>query len=59
MLRGVQELRRLPHAASLHHGHEDVQILKLHAASDAIAQLHVGTHVLIDMASLHNSIIRL
>ena len=33
-------LRRLSHAAGLHDGHEDVQVLQLHPASDAIAQLH-------------------
>ena len=36
-------VRRLPHAAGLHDGHQDVQVLQLHPASDAIAQLHPGT----------------
>ena len=44
-LSGVEALRRLPHAAGLHHRHEDVQVLQLHPASDAIAQLHGGTHI--------------
>ena len=41
-LGGIEALRRLPHGARLHDGHEDVQVLQLHSASDAIAQLHVG-----------------
>ena len=50
-LGGVQELRRLSHAAGLHHRHQDVQVLQLHPASDAIAQLHLGIpHCRIDMA---------
>jgi hypothetical protein len=36
-LTGVEVLRRLAHAAGLHHGHEDVQVLQLHPAADAIA----------------------
>ena len=39
-LGGVQALRRLAHAAGLHDGHEDMQVLQLHPAPDAIAQLH-------------------
>jgi hypothetical protein len=44
-LRDVEPLRRLPHAAGLHHGHENVQVLQFHPASDAVAQLHGHTHI--------------
>src|SRR5262249_7349115 len=50
-LGAVEAFRRLPHAASLHHGHEDVEVLQLQPASDAIAQLHGGTHVDLGMIS--------
>jgi hypothetical protein len=33
----VKALRRLTHAAGLHHGHQDVQVLQFQAASEAIA----------------------
>src|SRR5262245_26201546 len=36
-LGGVKALRRLSHGASLHYGHENVQVLQLQPASDAIA----------------------
>jgi len=39
-LGAVEALRSLAHAAGLHHGHEDVQVLQLHPASGAIAKLH-------------------
>src|SRR5882762_6214391 len=51
----IEALRRLPHGAGLHHGHEDVQVLQLHPASDAIAQLHVGPHFGFEMTSSDNS----
>jgi len=44
-LGGVQERRRLFHTAGLHNGHQDVDVLQLHPASDAIAQLHLGTRL--------------
>ena len=50
--------RRLAHAAGLHDGHEDVQVLQLHPAADAIAQLHGVTHMRMYMVSSNNSIIR-
>ena len=40
----LRSVGRLAHAAGLHHGHEDVQVVQLHSAADAIAQLHGGTH---------------
>jgi hypothetical protein len=43
-LSGIEDLRRLPHAARLHHGHEHVEVLQFHPASEAIAQLHNNTH---------------
>jgi hypothetical protein len=43
----------------LHHGHEHVQVLQLHPISDAIAQLHDGTHFLFEMISSDNSLVRL
>src|SRR5262245_11276611 len=39
-LRGVQVTCRLSHAAGLHDSPEDVQVLQLDPASDAIAHLH-------------------
>ena len=36
-LRGVEASRSLPHAAVLHDGHEDVQVLQLDPAADTIA----------------------
>jgi hypothetical protein len=36
-LDGIQAFRRLSHAAGLHHGHKDMQVLQLHPAPDAIA----------------------
>ena len=57
---GTVEARRcLAHAARLHDGHQDVQVLELQAASDAIAQLHGSTHVGIGMRSSKNIIILL
>src|SRR5712672_1619142 len=44
-LSDAEALRRLPHAAGLHHGHEDVQVLQLHPSSDAIAQLHGSAYM--------------
>src|SRR5262249_21372687 len=41
-LRGVQDLRRLAHAASLDNGHQHVKIVQFHTASDAITQQHLG-----------------
>jgi tripartite-type tricarboxylate transporter receptor subunit TctC len=58
-LGGVELLRRLAHGAGLHDGHEDVQILQLQPAPDAIAQLHVGSHFEFEMTSSDNSILRL
>jgi hypothetical protein len=34
---------RFPHAACLRNRHQDMKILQLHAASDAIPQLHSCT----------------
>ena len=42
---GAETLRRFPHTASLQDSHQDVEVLQLHPASDAIAQLH-GAHPL-------------
>src|SRR5215510_14779549 len=42
-LGGVEKLSCFAHAAGLHDGHEDVEVLQLHTASDAVAQLHVCT----------------
>jgi hypothetical protein len=39
-LSGIQDSRRLAHAAGLRHRHEYVQILQLQSASDAIAHPH-------------------
>jgi hypothetical protein len=36
-------LRRLAHAAGLHDRHQDVEVVQLYPASDAVAQLHLGT----------------
>jgi hypothetical protein len=36
-LRGVQDFRRPAHAAGLNDGHQDVEVVQLHPASDAIA----------------------
>jgi hypothetical protein len=33
-----------PHAAGLHNGHQDVEVLQLHAASEALAQFHRKTY---------------
>jgi hypothetical protein len=44
-LGSVQERCRLLHTAGLHNGHQDVEVLQLHPASDAIAQLHLGTRL--------------
>src|SRR5262249_5713351 len=41
--RGVQELGRLAHAAGLHDRHQNVEVVKLHPASDSIAQLHLSS----------------
>src|SRR5262245_12997971 len=41
-LSNIKALGRLPHAAGLHDGHEDVQVLQLQPASDAIVQLHTS-----------------
>ena len=38
----VQDRGRLAHAAGLHDAHQDVEVVQLHPASDAIAQLHLG-----------------
>jgi hypothetical protein len=54
----VQKRGRFAHAAGLHHGHEDVQILQLHPASDAIAQLHRVTHHRTVMVASINRIMR-
>ena len=40
----IEERGRLAHAAGLHDGHQDMEVVQLHPASDAIAQLHLGTH---------------
>src|SRR5882762_6010407 len=58
-LGGIEALRCLPHGAGLHDGHEDVQVLQFHPASDAIGQLHVGPHFGFEMMASDNSIIRL
>ena len=41
----VQAPCRLPHAAELHGGHENVQVVQLHAASDPITDLHGSPHI--------------
>ncbi|MGY4284553.1 tripartite-type tricarboxylate transporter receptor subunit TctC [Bradyrhizobium sp. LM2.7] len=41
----------LPMLPACTHRHEDVQILQLHAASDAIAHLHEATHFRFEMAA--------
>ena len=41
----VQAPCRFPHAAELHGGHEDVQVVQLHAASDPITDLHGSPHI--------------
>src|SRR5262249_32564369 len=46
-LSDVEALRRLAHAAGLHDGHKDVQVLQFHPSSDAIAQLHGNAYVLL------------
>jgi hypothetical protein len=33
------------HAAGLHDSHQDVEVLQLDPASDAIAQLHLGARL--------------
>lgn len=50
-LRAVEELRCLAHAAGFQNGHQDVQVLQFHPASDTIAQLHGSTHSRIEMIS--------
>jgi hypothetical protein len=57
-MRCIEALRCLAHTSGLHHGHEDVKVLQLHSASDAIVQLHGGTNIGIDMTSSDNSIMR-
>jgi hypothetical protein len=52
----VETLRRFAHAADLHHRHEDVEVVKLHTASDAIAQMHACSHLNLDMATSYNGI---
>src|SRR5215467_681958 len=39
-LSAVEAFRRLSHAAGLHDGHENVQLVQLKAASDAVTPLH-------------------
>src|SRR5262245_53184928 len=41
-LYGVQALRCFPHAALLHDGHENVEVLQLDRSSDAIVELHAA-----------------
>ena len=55
-LRGVQVSRRLPHAAGLHDGHEDMEVLQLKPPADAIAHSHDFTHIGIHMRPSNNSI---
>ena len=57
-LRGIEDLRRLAHAAGLHDRHQDVEVVQLYPASDAVAQLHPGTHCNPDIAESGNSIVR-
>ena len=46
VLRGVAHtLRGFAHATGLDHGHQDVQVVQLHPAPDAIARLHGYPHV--------------
>jgi hypothetical protein len=39
-LPGVQQRRRLVHAACLHNSHQNVKVVQPHPASDTIARLH-------------------
>src|SRR5258707_474872 len=55
-LRGVETLRCLAHAAGLRHGHQDVQVLQLHVASDTVLYLHDVTHSRADMRPSDNNI---
>src|SRR3979490_1419504 len=57
-LAGVQKRRCLVHAAGLHDGHQDVQIMQLHPTSDTIAQLHRAALSGIELSVSIKSIIR-
>jgi hypothetical protein len=54
----IQHLRRFAHAAGLDDRHQNVKIVKLNPAADAIAQLHDSIHCTSDMEVSINSIIR-
>jgi hypothetical protein len=40
----VEEGSRFVHAASLHHRHQDMEVMKLQAVSNSIVDLHLGSY---------------
>jgi hypothetical protein len=55
-LPGIEEHGRFAHASGLHDGHQDVEVLQLQPAPDAITQLHFGTYDRAVMAISKHSI---